>query len=326
MLIFAMLACSMPAAVATPTAEAPASVPATETAVLETATATPVPPTATPLPPTATLEPPTPTKIPHLLKPATDVNLGKTSGVDAVSVETAAEQRAPYGDSYKYNWFERPFMQDMTYVPDLDIMSYNLAYDEKFFYVSIELVGTNPNNPIGIDYGVELDLSLNNMFADGFGDYVIVAHPPYDIEWNADNVQVYQDSNRDTGGLSAERADEPLPGDGYDQLIFDGGRDAEDPDLAWARVNVSKKATVQIAFKRYLAGDRFLYGVFTDGGLRNVGKMDYVDRFTEEQAGSPERNEKFYPLKAVYAIDNVCRLSFGYQGSHLEPQRCKESW
>ncbi len=316
-IILIMMACSLPAAVAPAATSAPLEATATS------APATSAPqvdlPTATVLP-SPTIEPPTPTKIPHSLVPSTAVEMGKKIVNDAVSVDTAAEKRAPYGDLYKYNWFERPFMKDMTYVADLDIVSYNLSYDEKFFYISIELIGSNPNNPIGIDYGVELDTN-----ADGFGDYIIIAHPPYDVNWSTDNVQIAQDTNHDTGGLSAERSDAPLPGDGYDSIIFDVLRGVgADPDMAWVRINAGRKAAVQFAFKRTFAGEHFLYGVLADAGMRNIGDMDYVDRYTEEQAGSPERSEPYYPLKAVYGIDNVCREAFGITNTAgQEPQRCR---
>jgi hypothetical protein len=42
-----------------------------------------------------------------------------------------------------------------------------------------------------------------------------------------------------------------------------------------------------------VADDRFIYGVLADGGLKDVGKMDYVDRFTEFEAGSPIKSSKF---------------------------------
>ncbi len=312
--IVVMLACSFPGVATTPALLEP-----TDTSSPATPTTQANLPTATFEPPTPTAEPPTPTKVPHSLIPSTDVDTGKLIVNDVVSVDTAAEKRAPYGDSYKYNWFERPFMQDMTYVADMDIVSYNLSYDEKFFYISIELVGSNPNNSIGINYGVELDTN-----ADGFGDYIIIARPPYDVNWSTDNVQIVEDTNQDTGGLSAELSDAPLPGDGYDTVIFDGtGALNEDPDLAWVRVNAGKKATVQFAFKRSFSGERFLYGAIADGGLKSIEDMDYVDRFTEEQAGSPEKSEQYYPLKALYGIDNACRESFGIKSTGLEPQRCK---
>jgi hypothetical protein len=253
----------------------------------------------------------------HSLIPSTVVKPGKLI-LDVVSVDTAAQNRAPYGDSYDINRLERPFTKDMTYIPDLDIVSFNLAYDEKFFYFSIELIGTDPNNEIGLDYGVELDTN-----ADGFGDMIIIARPPYSADWSTDNVQILEDTNRDTGGLSGEKADAPLPGDGYDEVIFDGGRgEGDDPDLAWVRINAGNKATVQFALKKSFAGTKFMFGVIADGGLRSVADLDYVDRFTEEQAGSPVRDQQNYPLKALYAVDNVCREAFGFTGTKQEPQRC----
>jgi hypothetical protein len=245
------------------------------------------------------------------------VKAGKLN-YDVVCVDTAAEQRAPYGDSYDINLFERPFMQDMSYVADLDITSYNLSMDEKFYYVSIALVGANPNNTLGIQYGVELDLD-----ADGFGDYIIIARPPFDVEWSTDNVQVVWDTDHDTGGLSAERSDAPLPGDGYDTVIFDGGRGPDDdPDLAWVRVNAGVNATVQFAFKRELSENRFMYGVIADAGLKEIADLDYVDRITEADAGSPIRGDADYPLKALFGVDNTCREVQGFEGTGEEPQRC----
>jgi len=315
-LVFVMLACNLPGAVVN-SAEEPAA--ATELS----STATPVTQvdaaTATVIP-SPTLELPTPTRqIAHSLVPSTSIKAG-TLIYDVTSVDTASEGRAPYGDLYKSNLFERPFMQDMTYVADLDIVSYNLAYDEKFFYVSIELVGSNPNNSLGLNYAVELDTD-----ADGYGDYIIIGRPPHSATWSTDNVQVVQDTDHDTGGLSAEKTDGPLPGNGYDTVIFDGGRgeNVADLDLAWMRVNAGPKATVQFAFKRGLAGTRFIYGVLADGGLKSIEDLDYVDRFSEEEAGSPVRDEKYFPLKALYGVDNVCREAFGFTGTGQEPQRCK---
>jgi hypothetical protein len=315
-LVFVILACNIPM----PTANQGADpVPATATNTpADSASATPAEMATATESPSPTPELPTPTiTVSHSLVPSTIVKPGKLIN-DVVSVDTAAEKRAPYGDSYDINRFERPFLQDMTYVPDLDIVSFNLAHDEKFYYVSIELVGTDPNNDMGINYGVELDIN-----ADGFGDMIIIAHPPYDVNWSTDNVQIVQDTNRDTGGLSAEKAEAPLPGDGYDEVIFDGGRgEGDDPDLAWVRVNAGNKATVQFAFKKSFAGIKFMYGVIADGGLKSIADLDYVDRFTEEAAGSPVRDQQNYPLKALYGVDNVCREVFGFTGTEQEPQRC----
>jgi hypothetical protein len=318
-LVFVVLACNIPGVAVNQTAEpVPATVTEENTPEVP-ASATPADLATATVTPSPTPELPTPTPVlSHSLIPSTIVRPGKLIINDVISVDTAAEKRAPYGDSYDINRFERPFTQDMTYVADLDIVSFNLAYDEKFFYISIELVGTNPNNDMGINYGVELD-----MDADGFGDMILIAHPSYSVDWSTDNLQIFKDTNRDTGGLSAEKSDAPLPGDGYDQLIYDGGRGAgDDPDLAWVRVNAGNKATVQFAFKRTWAGKRFMYGVIADGGLKSIADMDYVDRFTVAEAGSPVKNSQYYPLKALYGVDNVCREAFGFPGTQQEPQRC----
>jgi len=318
-LLAATLACSLPGQTGNQPQEASSPVAVTQIVVEEPSATQPPPPSATEtVTPAPTEELPTPTlTVNHVLIPPTTVDTGELIH-DVVSVDTASENRAPYGDSYDINLLERPFMQDMSYVADLDIVTYNLTHDEKFYFVSIELVGTNPNNQIGINYMVELDLD-----ADGYGDYVILARPLYQPAWSTDNVQVWEDTNHDTGGLSPEKSDAPLPGNGYDKLIFDGGRGPDDdPDLAWVRANAGATATVQFAFKIGLAENRFMYGVYADAGPRDVSDLDYVDRFTKEEAGSPVRDNSNYPLKGLFGVDNTCRTAQGFEGNWEEPQRC----
>lgn len=253
--------------------------------------------------------------IAHLTKPS---DTPPTTGLlvyDVDSSGTAPEGRAPYGDSYNIDRFERPFLQNMTYNSNLDIVTFTLSQDAGWYYVSIELIGNNPNDPLGIDYGVELDPDH-----DGFGDYIVWAHPPY-AGWDTSNVQVFADKNHNTGGLSAEKSDAPLQGDGYETLIFDGGK-GDDPDLAWVRANAGQNATIQFAFKKSLAGPSFMIGVVADAGLKNVGMFDYNDRFTEEQAGSPIKGKQYYPLKALYAVDNTCWEAFNFKPNGYEPKLC----
>jgi hypothetical protein len=203
----------------------------------------------------------------------------------------------------------------MTYVPDLDIVNANLSKDTNFYYVSVLLIGTDPNNSLGINYGLEFDLN-----ADGFGDILILAHPPYAQAWQTNNVQVFKDTNHDTGGLSGENSDAPIITNGYDSKIFDGTGD--DPDLAWVRIKAGEYSTLQFAFKRTLPGGSFMMGVLADAGLKDPGKLDYNDRFTAAEAGSPEKNESEYPLKALFAVDNTCREAFGFNPTGYEPQLC----
>jgi hypothetical protein len=253
----------------------------------------------------------------HTKTPSLSGSPGKPT-YDVDSSGTASEKRAPYGDSYDINRLERPFLQDMTYVPDLDIETFSLSSDIDFYYVSIDLVGGNPNNPLGIQYGVELDTN-----ADGFGDFIILARQPFSTEWATSGVQVFSDSNHDTAGLSGDKSDAPISTNGYDKLIFDGSTQSNsDPDLAWVRINYSDAANVQFAFKKSWAGSSFMYGVLADAGLKDVGKLDYVDRFQESEAGSPVKDKKYYPLGALFAVDNTCREVFGFKPNGYEPMIC----
>ncbi|RME90150.1 MAG: hypothetical protein D6770_03110 [Anaerolineae bacterium] len=237
---------------------------------------------------------------------------------DVDSKDTAPEHRAPYGDSYKLNRFERPFTrQAMDYLPDLDIVTFRITADDTWYYVFAELNGDDPNNPeLDPRYGVELDLDR-----DGHGDYLIWAAPPFTDQWSADHVQVYADKNHDTGGPSPERSDAPYNGDGYETLIFDGGR-GDDPDLAWVRYVPTGSFLIEFAFKRSLAGSTFMWGVVADGGIKDPSKYYYNDRFTEEQAGSPEKSEPYYPINEVYAVDNTCREAYGFTPNGYEPLLC----
>ncbi|MGB8980342.1 MAG: hypothetical protein WCC12_00550 [Anaerolineales bacterium] len=266
---------------------------------------------------------PPPTEIPvtstvavtHLVTPASP--RGGKLVYDVESAGTGPEGRAPYGDSYDMNRLERPFQQDMTYISDLDIVNFTVAKDTDWWYVSIKLTGIDPNNSLGINYGVELDLDR-----DGFGDYLIWAHPPYTDQWDTASVQVYQDNNHNTGGVSGTKSDAPLGADGYESLVFDGRTGGSDPDLAWVRISAAPETTIQFAFKKSWSGSVFMLGVLADAGLKDPGKLDYVDRFQIAEAGSPVKENSNYPLDQLFLVDNTCREAFGFEPTHYEPQGC----
>ncbi len=239
---------------------------------------------------------------------------------DVVSQDTAPEDRAPYGDSYKLNLFERPFSQDMaTYFPNVDISSFALAQDENWFFFSISMVGPIRFAGVQVYYGVELD--LKNM--DGFGDYLIWALPTSSKVWTTQNLQVLADKNHDSAGLSAEESDAPFTGDGYETVVFNGYSNSNaDPGLAWFRIDPASAATIQFAVERSLIGTSFMWGAWADGGLRDPGMFSYNDRFTEEQAGSPVRNKAYYPINAVYLVDSTCRMPYGFTLTGFEPLLC----
>ncbi len=305
-LLIGMPACSsLGTAASTPAApEEPAQIPVAGPLASPT-----IPPTL--IPATSTVP------VIHTLTPANP--RGGKIVYDVESDGTAPEKRAPYGDSYDINRLERPFLPDMGYIADMDIAYFIVTKDNDWWYVSIQLVGANPNHPQGINYGVELDLDH-----DGYGDYLIWAHPPYGDQWDTASVQVYQDQNHNTGGLSAGKSDAPFSSDGYETLIFDGSvGGSADPDLAWVRINTKEsQATVQFAFKRSWSGNIFMLGVITDAGWKDPKKLDYVDRLPIAEAGSPVRENMYYPVKALFLVDNTCREPFGFEASRFEIQVC----
>ncbi len=248
----------------------------------------------------------------HLMSPGTAIR-GRLIP-DVVSFGTSAFS----GDSYKINRFERPFLKDMTYVPDLDIISFNTGADADWYYVSIELNGDDPNNSLGINYGVEIDVN-----ADGFGDYLIWAHPPYKAQWDLSTIQVFKDSNKDSAGLSGKQSDAVFDGNGYDKLFFDGSRtENSDPDLAWVRMQEEQHATIQFAFKKAWLGFAFMVGAVSDAGPKEVTEFDYADHFKEADAGSPIRGSQYFPLKSLYAVDNTCWEAYGIQLPVVQPKFC----
>ncbi len=290
-------------------------------------TATPPPPaTAAPQP---TLEAPTlaaeatlsPTAITHALRPGSP---GNPEGfiIDTNSQKTGAQGRAPGGESYQINRFERPFTaQSMQYLGYLDIGRAEIDSGGGWFYVTLYLEGVPPPEVLPqAGYGVEIDTDL-----DGRGDVLIWAHPPAAGDWTTDGVQVWQDTNNDVGGPTALASDPGRGGTGYETILFASGV-GPDPDMAWVRMAPGNAAAVQIAFRpSALSGDStFLWNPWTDGGVQQPGWFDYNDHFTAAQAGSPLVELKaLYPLKELFALDNTCRLAYGFTPYGGEPGMCE---
>ena len=315
-LIAAALSCNLPSAVNSQPQSSPQLSAATATASSETAAGSTSSPISSVPSATATAA------ITHLMTPA-DTNPKGALIYDVDSSGTASQHRAPYGDSYNINLFERPFTQkEMAYISSLDINTFQITSDADWYYVFITLIGGNPNDPASIDYGVELDKDH-----DGFGDVLVWAQPPYTTQWTTDGVKVYTDPNHDTGGASPEKSDAnattaaPYPGDGYETVIFNQGQ-GDDPDLAWVRIDPKNPNVVDFAFKQSLAGPSFMWGVWADAGLKNPGMFNYNDRFTNAQAGSPIASSQYYPIKAIYAVDNTCRAAYGFKPTGYEPGLC----
>jgi len=65
-----------------------------------------------------------------------------------------------------------------------------------------------------------------------------------------------------------------------------------------------------------------MLGVIADAGWQDPKKLDYVDRLPLAEAGSPVRENMYYPLKQLFLVDNTCREAFGFEPTRYEPQIC----
>lgn len=302
-----MVVCNFPptASVPTPTAIMPTS--SSTTAVIEaTPTTAEVPTESAPIPATSTpLPQPTPT-VTHLNRPAEPE--GKFQVIhDQTSEKYASQKRAYGGDDFGLDRFERPFTQEMLYLPVVDIQDAELnRVDSTWVYVVIRLMSElGSRKDLIPSYGVELDVDLNNR-----GEYLIWVNPPFGKEWTTDGVQVWRDLDKNVGGVKPVKNDPSADGDGYEDLFFDQGI-GDDPDLAWVRISPQNDNSVEIAFKNTLTGGekgKFIWLPWADAGMAGPELFELNDHFTLIQAGSPlKEDEKNYPLKELWGVDNTCR-------------------
>ncbi len=303
MVVLGMLACvssSTPAAT-----EAPADAPVLVTVTLNP---TSVPASSTP-------------EIQHVDVPGELPVLQSALAGDQDSSVTAEEMRAPGGDRFTFGRYERPFNADVmdVYFPEIDILKYRIFRDNTWVYIEMELKEGDEAGKLSGKYGVELDLDL-----DGRGDWLVLAHRPSSTDWSTDEVEVWFDTNNDVGGLVSIAADEQSDGNGFETLLFDGGK-GDDPDLAWVRVSPGQPNTIHIAFKSALLEDSnvFMAGVWAGTDDLDPSMFDLNDHFTHDQAGSSlVEFEFYYPIKAISEIDNACRVAVGFQPTGGEPGIC----
>ncbi|MHC1782139.1 MAG: hypothetical protein AB9891_05140 [Anaerolineaceae bacterium] len=231
---------------------------------------------------------------------------------DQTSEKYTGQNRAYSGDEFAVGRYERSFLQDMTYLPFIDILTAELnREDDNWVFVRIQVM-SNPldnleDNPL---YGVELDVDINNR-----GEYLILTSPPSGSDWSTDGVQVWQDLNKDVGASTPVKPDEDGAGDGYEDLIFDRGS-GDDPDLAWARISPEGVNFVEIAFKHSLLGgaenEKFIWLPWALSGITDPDMFEFNDHFTFAEAGSPMwEYPDFYPLKDLWGLDNTCRGTSG---------------
>jgi hypothetical protein len=244
---------------------------------------------------------------------------------DHDSSRTAKNEEAAGGDRFTFGEYERPFNANTmdTYFPYLDIVDSLTYQDDLWIYASIQLQGRDANGLLAGNYALEIDSDV-----DGRGDSLILVTKPATTQWTTDGVQVWQDSDKDVGGLAAVVADDKLTsGNGFDQKVFDSGQ-GNDTDAAWARVSPVDPNVVQIAVKRSLVDDdgRYLAGMWSGNSALNPAQFDFNDHMTHEQAGAALRGlEIYYPIKGLAELDASCRVAVGFQPTGNEPGLCKSA-
>ena len=279
------------------------------------------PPTEEPteVPPT---EAPTAKPIVHTSKPEFSTSGDPQVIHDQESDRLAEEKQAYGGDEFVFGRYERPFDQDMNYMPIIDIKQANLFREEEdeFVYATIRLMEDPAMHADQVYYyGIELDIDV-----DGRGDILILTRTPSSDQWAVEGVTVWKDLNEDIGSNTPMQNDPPPGGNGYEVIIFDEG-DSYDPDLAWSRISVEDPTFIDIAFKRDLLeeNEMFLWGSWAFLGEEQYNPFDHHDHYTYEQAGSPMKSEQdYYPLKDLYALDNTCRAASGFKPLGSEPGLC----
>jgi hypothetical protein len=255
--------------------------------------------------------------ITHTLKPGEPGKAVQTL-VDFNS-QTFAGQKRTDGDYYLNNLLERPFDAQMTYHGNVDLQKAEIFTDVNFYYFTLYLAGLDPkvNDTV---YAVELDTDI-----DGRGDYLLWVVNPKTTTWETNNVALYADADGDVGGKTPLQSDAPSSGTGYEKIVT-SPQSMEDPDAIWSRKSPNNPNAVQIAVKIASINkpSSFMWGAWADGLLKSPNLFDYNDVFTVQNAGTPLKDDKFYPLKSVNTIDNTCRGLYGRAATGLEPGLCSD--
>ncbi|MGB2964362.1 MAG: hypothetical protein WBB69_10295 [Anaerolineales bacterium] len=252
----------------------------------------------------------------HVLIPGAPTS--RTSFVaDLITVDLAKEKTAQ-GDFYSWNRLERPYTPiTMEYRDYLDIYWVNLHVTDPWVYFTFVLIGNLPEEG-STRYMIEIDLDH-----DGRGEFLVIALVPPDKEWTTDGVSVMTDEDEDIGGLYPLYMEDPVSeGNGYERVIFSNG-EGDDPDLAWVRRDPNNQNQIQLAIKDSLIGTLgFLWSAWAEDGLLDISMFDFNDHITFDEAGSPNKSNYRYPVKAVALVDSTCRAWYGYIPSGLEPGLC----
>ena len=226
----------------------------------------------------------------------------------------AAKKSVGNGDNFLDGLYERPFTAgEMVYQPDVDIIYVSLSMDEEFYYFTISLFGFDPSsNALNGAYGIEFDVDK-----DGRGDYLIWVESVASLNWTLENVFIYADEDKDLGASRPFSAEPEETSSGYEKILFSEDRNDTPDAYAYVRLQPNGEPAVQFAIPKSVLADaqEFLWSAYADAGVRNPALFEYNDSFMLVDAGSPNAQDKYYPLKALHSFDSTCRKPFGFNAS-----------
>lgn len=208
-------------------------------------------------------------------------------------------------DSWESDIVERPFSQGQSdYYPNVDIERALLGLDDDFFYVAIDVVGTNPVSDLEDYFYYEIDLD-----GDFRGDYFVQVKSPKDLGspgvWSQKDVEVYFDENNNVGCDDPLVPDGPCQDeDGYEKEIWKVG--GSPSDGAWARVRSDDPTVVEMALSFTLIPNltQVRFRGWVDKGVQNRDKLYYHDAYIFNDYGSPYPELNPEPQN-VYEIDQT---------------------
>jgi hypothetical protein len=239
---------------------------------------------------------------------------------DQTDEKTAKDKFAFGGDVFGLGWYERPFDQNMGYLPFIDLAKVTVTReDPNWVYVKIfasaPVADGKDSKPL---YGLELDTDLDNR-----GEFLLLTGIPAGTEWATDGVVVKSNSDNKMGGVKPVLPDLTLfEGKGYDTEVFNAGKGA-DPNLAWSRISPDDPKSIEIAFKSSFIGGakgKFIFSTWALVGLQDLTKFEFNDHFTKAEAGSPLKEDKdTYPIKGIWGVDNTARIPSGFVPGGLMP-------
>jgi hypothetical protein len=270
---------------------------------------------------TPTSPPPTEIPIQHTTIPVSLPENRSGHAGDYDSSVTATQKKSNGGDRFTFEQFERPFNANTmdVYYPNLDIIDTFVFQDDTWIYGTIQVVDRSAANSSPFRFAMQLDVHV-----DGKGDYLVVAENPTSTDWTVSGVQVYFDANSDVGDLTAMFSDDNVVDDGFETVLFDRGK-GDDPDAAWVRASADEPNKIEIAVKRDIVERPALYlvNMWTGHATLDPTLFDYSDEYSHEQAGAADPGfPNFYPIKALYELDNSCRMAVGFQPTGNEPGLC----